>query len=1275
MDCKISRLTIILSALVFTLTPGAPADDWPTYRHDNGRSGISTERLTTPLSMDWVFTPTHAPSHAWGDPQPKVVEGNLELPRIRFDDVFHVTSAGGRVYFASSSDNKVYALDAKTGRITWEFCTQGPVRLAPTVWDSKVYAGSDDGNVYCLDARTGRKVWTFRAAPGKRFVLGNGKMISLWPVRTGVLIDGDIAYFGAGVFPAEGVALYAVNAKTGKLVWKNDGYGKGGRGSISPQGYMLASKERLFVSSGRGVPATFGRKDGRLIRHTKFIWRRTGLFGGVFNILAGDLLFNGTERMLGFKESDSKLVLSEEARQLVVNAPANVAYALSGKEAIALDRGNWIAKGGSQRRYAAQQRIKRLERHIRYARRRGLPGIPTPRQTADLKKYRERLAAEEKRWGELVKWRTKCLSAESIALTRELLFAGGVNVVEAFDTASGRQVFSAPIDGKARGLAVADGRLLVSSDKGNIYCFVPGKTGANRKIAQKTAAGAFSGGSKDAAATASAIVKETSIKRGYALILGGSGRLAAELAKRTELMIYVVNPTAGDVAAARKALSAAGLYGARVVVMQGKLDALPFSSYFANLIVADSASATPAAEILRMLKPCGGVAYVGSSAERVKAMQKHLAQLGEKETKVSLNGGRAKVTRGPLKGAGRWTHQYGEPGNTSCGDDQLVRAPISLLWYGEPGPGRMPSRHASAASPLAIGGRMFVQGENLIMAYDAYNGVLLWERNIPGAMRLGLKTGCANLTANEDSLFVAIGDRCLRIDAATGKTLKSYKVPPASDGRTRRWEYLACVGGMLYGSRGSECIFALDIETGKLAWKHDGYKIMTVTICIGDGRVFYVDRTVAKNQVEKCLKDVPPAVRVDKRGKPIKPDVRLVVAIDAKTGKTKWTKPHYVSDCVPPVTKAHGDLTMMYAKNVVLLCGQPWNGHFWRDFFSGGFSRRSLIALSGDDGRILWSGRKGYRSRPLIIGDQVIAEPWAHDLRTGTEKMRPNPITGAQAKWQFARPGHHCGNIAAAPKMLFFRSGTTAYYDLVGDYGTEHFGAQRPGCWINCIPANGLVMMPEAASGCVCPTAVQCTVVFAPQKTRLTWGMFSAPGATTPVKRLGINFGAPGDRKNAKGELWLSYPRPHRGRLVLELKVNAKVDKKGGYYNRSSDFLKLAGTNDAWIYASGCRGISECTIPLLGKKDKPRKYTVRLHFAEPDSLAAGKRVVNISLQGKPCLKQFDIAKAAGGQDKAVVKEFTGIEVTSSLKIKLEGIDAGADKKHVPVLSGIEAVAE
>jgi len=1273
---------VILASLIMVSASIANADDWPTYRRDNQRTAISAETIAAPLSTEWVFTPLHAPSHAWGDPQPKVVEGNLELPRMRFDDTFHVAAVGSSIYFASSSDNKVYCLDARSGQIRWEFCTNGPVRLAPTVSSGKVYAGSDDGKVYCLDAKTGRVVWTFQAAPGHQYILGNGKMISLWPVRTGVVVDEGVAYFGAGVFPAEGMCLYAVNATNGKLIWSNDGYGKGGLGDVSPQGYIAASKDHLFVASGRTMPATFNRKDGKFVRHTKFIWRRTGLFGGTYSMLAGDMLFNGTERMLGIKADTGKLEMSEEALRLVVDK--DTAYILSGTEAVALNRADWTKKRGSQKLFAAMQRIKGLQRQIARDKWMRKPGIPTKGQQAAMKRYIKKRDDEQKVWDTSVKWRAKCKHSGAMALTKNLLLTGGKNAVTAFDITSGKKAWSAKVDGKTKGLAVANGRLLASTDTGKIYCFVPRKGGKGLKVVQKADTSVFptgaGGSSHPDRILAEKIIKDSGARKGYALVLGSSGRLAFELARRSDLMIYVVNPDAKAATDARKKLSAAGVYGARVTVMTGPLDALPFSDYFANVIVSPNAS-TPASEVLRMLKPCGGVAYIsqrGKTGAKLiawsDAMRKELAGLGEKTAKIAMTDSSVKVTRGALNGAGSWKHEYAEPGNTGCGDDRIVKGQMDLLWYGEPGPGRMPSRHASAAAPLAFDGRMFVQGENFIAAYDAYNGVELWNRDIPGAMRLGLKTRTSNLAGGMGSLFAAIGETCLRLDAATGRTLKTYKLEPDDDKEPDAWNYIACAGKTLYGSRNANRIFAVDVETGNLRWRHDASNIMTVTICIGDGRLFYIDRSVTDAQKKEGLKGIKDKVHLDARGKPI-PPVRLVVCLNAATGKVEWSKPLYIADCIPPVNKAHGDMTMMYSKNVLLLAGQPWNGHFWRDFFAGRFSRRSLIALSGDSGKMLWSGRKGYRSRPLIVGDRVIAEPWAHDLRTGIEKTRNHPITEITARWQFARPGHHCGNIAACQNVLFFRSGTTGYYDLESDFGTVHFGALRPGCWINCIPANGLVMMPEASSGCVCPIAIQCTTVFVPRKAGGKWGMFSAPGSMTPVKRLGVNFGAPGDRKDSDGKIWLGYPRPFRGRLVMDLKIDAKLLKGGRYFSRNSDFLKIDDANAPWIYASGVRGVTKCKIPLLDKNDKTGKYTVRLHFAEPDGLAAGKRIFDVSLQGKPCLKKFDIAaRAAGGR---VVEEIRGVSVTGSLTMEFKPADLKEDgtSQFPPVISGVEMIAE
>lgn len=38
----------------------------------------------------------------------------------------------------------------------------------------------------------------------------------------------------------------------------------------------------------------------------------------------------------------------------------------------------------------------------------------------------------------------------------------------------------------------------------------------------------------------------------------------------------------------------------------------------------------------------------------------------------------------------------------------------------------------------------------------------------------------------------------------------------------------------------------------------------------------------------------------------------------------------------------------------------------------------------------------------------------------------------------------------------------------------------RSGCWINMIPAGGLLLVPEASSGCTCNFAVQTSLAFLP---------------------------------------------------------------------------------------------------------------------------------------------------------------------------------------------------
>ena len=140
------------------------AEDWPTFRHDVTRSGITRESLAWPLAECWTFQAPHAPRPAWGDPKVGPVEDILELRRVHFDDVFQTVGGNDALYFGSSADHKLYCLELATGVLRWSKSTGGPIRLAPTLSEGRVYVGSDDGYVYCCDARLGDEIWRFRAA-------------------------------------------------------------------------------------------------------------------------------------------------------------------------------------------------------------------------------------------------------------------------------------------------------------------------------------------------------------------------------------------------------------------------------------------------------------------------------------------------------------------------------------------------------------------------------------------------------------------------------------------------------------------------------------------------------------------------------------------------------------------------------------------------------------------------------------------------------------------------------------------------------------------------------------------------------------------------------------------------------------------------------------------------------------------------------------------------------------------------------------------------------
>ncbi len=1044
---------------------------WPAYRHDARRSGVSAETLKLPLTQAWAHRAAHAPSPAWPElPAKQDVYRRVPNlgPTTTYDRAFHVAVGDGAVFYGSSADDTIYCLDASDGRVRWSFTTDGPVRLAPALAGGRVYAGSDDGCVYCLRADDGRLVWKYRGGPEDRRLPGNGRMMSVWPVRCGVVVDGGIVYFCAGLFPSQGNFLCAVSAEDGKDLWKQPI-------DVASQGYLLASSSRLFVPTGRTAPRVFDRGGGKAIGPLPG-GGANGVAGGCFAVLVDDsVLYSAGETWgihAGSPGTKEKVVFADGLR---VVADGGMSYILTKDRLYALDRAHWLELG------RLQAKAKK-----------------TPEDQA-------RIAALGGTRRDYVKWDIPCVHTYELILAGGTLFVGQLNQVTSYHPADGRMLWQGPVRGTAYGLAASDGRLYVSTDLGFLHCF---QAGTPRPSGPHTfefleAAAKPSPYAADAQSSLYAQAAQTAIERagttkGYCLVLGArTGRLAYEIARRSQFQVVGIEPDAEKVAEARRRLAEAGLYGTRITIHHGDAAKLPFPSCWTNLIVSDEALVSGKlpdlpAEVYRVLRPCGGclVLIAPESAARAR-----LAQWGGQAVpgwKVEKSGAGlvASASRGPLPGAGEWSHFHADPGNTACSGDAIAPGPVDLQWFGSPGPRNMPDRHDKNVAPLYKNGRLFVSGDNYVVAVDAYNGTVLWQRDVPRSVRLGAFKHSGNMAATDDRLYVASGSECLALDAQTGEIRQTFSVPASPDGRANEWGCVAVENDLLLGSATrpgaalreqtidtevliwrdfmpvvtSDAIFAHHRGSGKRLWTYAPERgvIVNPTIALGGRRVYFVEST-------------NPATRLVADGR-IKLPVLLargadLVALDVQSGKVLWRKSAGLEaiEHIVYLSYAHDKLLVTGTRNVAVQGGRR--------------VRYDLAVFAADTGDRLWrntqtpvpdqilEGPHGEQvQHPAIVGEVIYGNGFACKLATG------EPIDG----WKWQKSGH-CGTLSTSAACAFSRYDNPWMFDLKTGAHTVLSTTTRSGCWINIIPAGGLILIPEASAGCTCGYPIQTSLALAPR--------------------------------------------------------------------------------------------------------------------------------------------------------------------------------------------------
>src|SRR6185503_9733364 len=132
------------------------------------------------------------------------------------------------VVYVGCRDAHVYAIDAATGKKKWDYPTSKSwVNATPAVRDGIVYAAtSDSSRFFALDAKTGRLRFNFDA---KAYVFSSAALA------------GELAYIGD-----HNGKLYAVEAKTGKLAWEfqTEGSKKDPMKILNPDGSL---KQEAFA--------------------------------------------------------------------------------------------------------------------------------------------------------------------------------------------------------------------------------------------------------------------------------------------------------------------------------------------------------------------------------------------------------------------------------------------------------------------------------------------------------------------------------------------------------------------------------------------------------------------------------------------------------------------------------------------------------------------------------------------------------------------------------------------------------------------------------------------------------------------------------------------------------------------------------------------------------------------------------------------------------------------------------------------------------------------
>ena len=1221
---KISASVIFLS---FVISLQAQFYDWPMWRFNHNRSASTPEQLADNLYLQWQVSFSER-TPVWDDP--------LNQNLMQFDRIFEPIVADNKMFIGFNDQDKVIALDINSGRELWHFYADGPVRLPMAFNNKKLYFTGDDGYCYCLDASTGNLLWKNLLAPSSNKLLGNKRLISMWPARGGIVIKDNIVYTAASIFPMMGTFIYAINAETGKVIWKNDGtssnyilqpHNSPAFADVAPQGAFTISGDKLLVAGGRTIPAGFDLKTGEELYYHLAAGGKTG---GSFTFANDKVYFNHHRGRMTYmyNSENGERIKAETGEYPVID-------------------GDMIYFSGKKIRASVLN---------------------------DRNGLKDMWISDFSATNDLIK-AGNCLYASD---------STGITAIK-INTDKPERLWNIETGKPVERLLASHGKLIAVTEDGTIMVY--GDKQAKPVHVKRDLVSL-----KARSSLGDEIIGTTKISNGYAVVFGTSDLgLLKYLAVKTSLNVVAFEKEPSRIEFLRSYFDRAGITSERMAFLQYEEGNSSLPKYFSSLtIISDPAYVNgfdkdEVARIYETTRPYGGAIWLAAKSEDQKHSLRGLDLYGKEVTEGKDY---VLLTRsGPLKGSASWTHNYGDIANTVKSDDEIVKAPLGILWFGGNSNMDVLPRHGHGPSEQVIDGKLIIQGINSITARDVYTGRLLWKKefeglkddtwlvyydetydeeaaldtkynqvHLPGANSRG-----TNFIATKEYIYAIEGNKCHLIDINTGEEVKTFS---SGDATTRKFAYIGVYDKYLilgnnftdfpdvplyegevpkvkfdnYDLTASTELIVLDRFTGDRLWSISAnHGFIHNSVIAGDGMLFCLDKLPQNLET-----------RLKRRGEQLPQGQRLLY-FDIGTGKKLHEE----------TSNVFGTWLGYSAEYKLLLQATRPS----RDMLHGEDGNRMIVYKTGTK-EIVWDKAISYLNPPIIANDKIYTNGEGFYLLTGDPITEKDPLTGEDLKWSFKRE-YGCGYVVASEHLLTFRSASAGFVNLDVFEGTGSLGGFKAGCSANLIVADGVLNSPDYTRTCNCAYQNQTSLALINMPWMSYWTNSDYKWSGKQIKNLGINLNAPGDRTSSDNILWLDFPNVGGTNPGLKIKIDST-----DYNKIRKDPVSIKSESTPWISASAITGIRTMEIQLSkDRTEQERTYRINLYFAELEDKKPGDRIFTIRVQDSNAIENFDILKEAGQNDKEVIKSFSGIKAEDLLKIELVPVNGNT------ILSGVEIIQE